>query len=139
MTHPQCRVSGRILSTSALVFCAFLAGCLDTRMTYKEPPAAEDAAVMLVGRDGTYINEVDGSKVRSGEMTSASGGNTVKVTPGKHRLQAYTLANGGRAPGLWRFTFHFERGRTYELSPSSDTTLSLQVKDRATGKVVNVN
>ena len=120
-------------------FCALMAavsaGC---QPVYREPPASDNPAT-LVGRDGTYINEVDGSRVPSGETINEAGGNSVPVTPGQRRVQAYTLAKGSRAPGLWRFTFNYEPGRVYELSPSSDTTLSLQVKDRATGKVVNVN
>ena len=105
---------------------------------YREPPAADNPAT-LVGRDGTYINEVDGARVRSAEVANEAGGNNVTVTPGQRRIQAYTLAKGARAAGLWRFTYNFEPGRTYDLSPSSDTTLSLQVKDRATGKVIHVN
>ena len=72
-------------------------------------------------------------------MTNEAGGNTVKVTPGERRVRAYTLAKGIRAPGNWEFRFRFEPGRTYELSPSSDATLSLQVRDTGTGQVVNVN
>jgi hypothetical protein len=120
------------------LFAAALAGCLDTRPQYKDPPAADNPAT-LVGRDGTYINEIDGSKIRSAEVTNAAGGNTVPISPGERRVKAYTLANGARAPGLWQFRFRFEAGHTYELSPSSDATLSLQVRDTATGQVVNVN
>ena len=118
-----------------LLAVAFLAGC---QQHYREPPAADNPAT-LVGRDGTYVNEVDGSRVRSAEVANEAGGNSVTVTPGQRQIQAYTLAKGARVAGLWRFTFNFERGRTYELSPSSDTTLSLQVKDQATGKIVHVN
>jgi hypothetical protein len=119
----------------ACLACALAVGC---QQEYREPPKSDNPAT-LVGRDGTYINEVDGSKVRSGDTINESGGNDVTVTPGRRRVQAYTLAKGPRAPALWQFTFNFEPGRVYDLSPSSDTTLSLQVKDRATGKVVNVN
>ncbi len=93
----------------------------------------------LVGRDGTHVNEIDGSRVRSADVTNEAGGNTVRVTPGERRVQAYTLARGMRAPGLWQFRYRFQPGGVYELSPSSDATLSLQVRDRATGQVVNVN
>ena len=133
------RIFSRSFRIAPLLACVLLAGCTDMRPVYKEPPAAEDAAALLVGRDGTYINEVDGARVRSGESTTDTGGNTVKVTPGEHRVQAYTLAKGARGAGEFQFTFRFERGRAYELSPSSEIALSLQVKDRTTGQVVNVN
>ena len=133
MNHPM---RSNALTVCLLTAAACLAGC--GAPTYREPPAADNPAT-LVGRDGTYITTVDGSKVRSSEVTNEAGGNTVTVTPGERRVQAYTLAKGPRAPGLWQFRFNFEPGRTYELSPSSDATLSLQVRDRVTGQVVNVN
>ena len=124
------------LPLRVVLAAALLAGC--QQQQYREPPAADNPAT-LVGRDGTYINEVDGSRVRSAEVTNEAGGNTVTVTPGERRVRAYTLAKGARAPGLWQFRYRFEPGGTYELAPSSGSTLSLQVRDRATGQVVNVN
>lgn len=135
MSHAILR---RLSVARVLLAAALLVGCIDTRPQYKDPPPADNPAT-LVGSDGTYINEVDGSKVRSAEVTNAAGGNTVPISPGERRVKAYTLAKGARAPGLWGFRFRFEPGRTYELSPSSDATLSLQVRDTSTGQVVNVN
>jgi hypothetical protein len=134
----MCDVSWRPrLHVCRFAVAAFLlaAGC---QPQYREPPARDNPAT-LVGRDGTYISEIDGSKVRGADVTNDRGGNQVTVNAGERRVMAYTLAKGNRAPALWEFRFNFEAGRTYDLSPSSDTTLSLQVKDTATGKVVNVN
>lgn len=122
-------------AAAAVLGATLLPGC---QQQYREPPAADNPAT-LVGKDGTYINQVDGSAVRSAQSTNEAGGNRVTVTPGRRRIRAYTLAKGPRAPGLWQFTFNFEPGRTYDLSPSSDTTLSLQVRDTSTGRVVEVN
>lgn len=119
----------------ALALVSLAAGC---QQHYQEPPAADNPAT-LVGVGGTYINEVDGVHVRSAEVASAAGGNTVRVAPGERRVRAYTLASGTRAPGLWRFTHRFEPGRAYEVSPGNGAALSLQLRDRSTGTVVDVN
>ena len=129
--HRPARPHGRLFGILALL----LVGC---QQQYREPPAADNPAT-LVGADGTYINQIDGSAVRSARTVNAAGGNRVTVTPGRRRVRAYTLAKGSRAAGLWSFTFNFEPGRTYDLSPSSDTVLSLQVRDRSSGRVVEVN
>ena len=119
-----------------LTVAAILAGCAGP--IYREPPAADNPAT-LVGREGTYVNEVDGVHVKSAEVANEAGGNSVRVTPGERRIGAYTMGTGARAPGQWRFRFKFEPGRTYELSPGSEISLSLQVRDVASGTVVNVN
>jgi hypothetical protein len=137
--HPAerpARVTRRVFGTACVAAATLLSGCQSQQ--YREPPASDNPA-RLVGKDGTYINQVDGSDVRSAQTTNEAGGNEVTVTPGKRRVRAYTLAKGRRDPGLWTFTFNFEPGRTYDLSPSSDTILSLQVRDRTTGRVVEVN
>jgi hypothetical protein len=120
-----------------------LVGCGDTRPVHRDL-ADSSANATLVGQESTYVEEVDGKQVPSAKTVAYNGaayagGNTVHVSPGQHRLRVYSAASGDRASGVWEFSFSFEPGRTYEILPASDSVVSLQVRDRSTGKAVRVN
>jgi hypothetical protein len=120
------------------------AGCTDTRPAYREPADQPAGVAMLVGRGGTYIEDVDHARVASAgtvsyEGNQYAGGNRVRVSAGKHRLRAYTIATGGRQSGSWEFNHTFEAGHTYELSPGAGNAVSLQIHDTATGQTIPVN
>ena len=127
-----------------LLAAALLVGCGDNRPVHKDPGDLNGAAATLVGQNSTYVEEVDGKQVPSAKTVSYSGGsyaggNTVKVPAGRHRLRVYAAAGPKRASGVWEFNFDCEPGHTYELLPASETAVSLQVRDPATGKAVRVN
>ena len=118
-------------------------GCGDNRPVHRDVADPVESAT-LVGQGGTYIEEVDGKQVPSAktvtyEGAAYAGGNTVRVAPGRHRLRVYARASGNRSSGLWEFAFSFEPGHTYELLPASAAAVSLQVRDRSTGKTVPIN
>ena len=120
------------------------AGCTDTRRAYLEPADKPGAVATVVGRGGTYIEDVDHARVASAgtvsyEGNQYAGGNRVRVSAGKHRLRAYTIATGGRQSGSWEFNHTFEADHTYELSPGTGNAVSLQIHDTTTGKTVPVN
>jgi hypothetical protein len=125
-----------------LLAAALLVGCGDNRPVHQDLADSVSAAT-LVGQQSTYVEEVDGKQVPSAKTVTYNGaayagGNTVRVSPGKHRLRVYTAGSQDRASGLWEFNFSFEPGHTYELLPASETAVSLQVRDRSTGKAVPV-
>jgi hypothetical protein len=128
-----------------LLAAALLAGCGDNRPVHKDPGDLRGGAVAtLVGQNSTYVEEIDGKQVPSAKTVTYSGasyagGNTVKVAPGRHRLRVYCAAGPERSSGQWEFNFDAEAGHAYELSPASETAVSLQVRDQSTGKVVRVN
>jgi hypothetical protein len=120
------------------LWIASTCGCIDPRKTYVEPAAEPPTQTALLTSSGScYIIEVDGQKMASGQQINEAGGNSVRVNAGMRKLRVYKT--DPRNAAIWEFSFLFEPGHGYELTPESGTTYNLLMRDKNTGKTVVAN
>jgi hypothetical protein len=83
---------------------------------------AEDQAVTLKGHGGTYVTAVDMLEVRGSTVQMGNfGGNSVTLTPGKHRI-TYSVGRSSSmsfSTSTNAFEHDFKPGHTYKLGPMS--------------------
>ena len=113
---------------AAAVFATASPGCAN-----KQAPSPPHDAATFIGEGGTYIRQVDDRELGSARVLSYTGGNTVRVAPGKHRLKVYAAGSGERASALWEFDFDAAPSTTYRLSAGEGTAIRLRIRDDATG------
>jgi hypothetical protein len=123
------------------VACLTVTGCLDVRTAYREPLATAPAneTVTLTGREGVYIQEINGAKVESGYVINPTErGNTVKIGAGRSVVTVSVTGSDGYR-GQWRVNLDFEGGHDYVIAPEGRNSPNILVTDKKTGKQVVIN
>jgi hypothetical protein len=119
---------------------AAVAGCgrKDARPKYVAPSLSASEAATLKANNDYWIEEIDGAVTkRPGMKVVVQPGNTVKVTPGEHRVVVsksgtdYLVQQGGGS-NFWRFSYNFRAGHTYKLG-GAGVGKGIKITDTNTG------
>jgi hypothetical protein len=125
--------------TITLLFLAAVAtlaagatGCASSAAFKNPADSAPDAATVRAAA-GVTIVELDGVTVASGQ-TINHGDQSIRATPGKHRIYCHTTNRAGAA--RWKVPVTLEASHEYRIELASPTAHALRVYDLTDNKVI---
>ena len=144
----------RAVMGAAVMALGLLSGCESGPKLppYEAPKLSAGEVATMEGTAGTYITVIDEHKVSTGLELADWGGNTVRLTPGRHRIsvrqtkQGYSVTMGGpvQATSVSQRSASWEgdvkAGHKYEIGPMNRWNpfgdQKLVVKDKTDGTIV---
>lgn len=98
---------------------------------YLPPKTTPDQCAMVRGIGGTNVTTVDGTHVSGSSVVLANaGGNTVLLTPGRHRIAVSHCSQGMTSVNTQEvFIKAFRAGHTYEVGPSGGIGAAIELID----------